>query len=353
MKNKRQLSYFIVFATMLGLFAFQNCAKTQFVKEVASIDPGVVGASVNALDFGNVLINTSSLKSFSLSNSTNSAVTIDQVFFESNPGVYTYSSSCASVGGAIPIASQSQCEFVITFRPVAVQSYLSLLKFKISNGAIVSLNLSGNGKASTTTTISTTTTTVATTTTIPATTTTIATSTTLPPPVNGSCGSSAYQSFTSTPTNNLCSSGIPNAVNLNTGNNRYTWQCSGTFGGSNASCFAYYKADAQCVQGSPSPYNPGEISNSCNPGTPSNGYISGNDWIWTCLGINGGANASCRTPVSHCYYKPQKHICCYTMEEYTRFYDCLSIEAIVVRMNACSTQAQLDQYKIANPGVCP
>ena len=60
--------------------------------------------------------------------------------------------------------------------------------------------------------------------------------TTLPVPINGVCGSSNGQTFTTTPVTNLCSQGTPSNVANNV--NTYTWTCQGSNGGSTASCSA-------------------------------------------------------------------------------------------------------------------
>ena len=55
-------------------------------------------------------------------------------------------------------------------------------------------------------------------------------------PVNGQCGSANGQMFTSAPTTNLCSVGTPSAVS---GTGPWSWTCSGSNGGTTASCTAY------------------------------------------------------------------------------------------------------------------
>jgi hypothetical protein len=52
---------------------------------------------------------------------------------------------------------------------------------------------------------------------------------------NGVCGSANSSTFNTAPTGNLCSNGTASAV---TGTGPWTWTCSGTNGGSNASCAA-------------------------------------------------------------------------------------------------------------------
>jgi hypothetical protein len=55
------------------------------------------------------------------------------------------------------------------------------------------------------------------------------------PPVNGTCGVSNGLSFAAAPTTNLCSSGTASAV---TGAGPWNWSCSGSDGGTDASCSA-------------------------------------------------------------------------------------------------------------------
>lgn len=55
------------------------------------------------------------------------------------------------------------------------------------------------------------------------------------PPLNGACGSSNEGTFTTAPTNNLCSAGAETTV---TGSGPWTWHCNGTNGGTSALCSA-------------------------------------------------------------------------------------------------------------------
>jgi len=58
-------------------------------------------------------------------------------------------------------------------------------------------------------------------------------------PVNGTCGSANGGIFGTAPTTNLCSTGTVSgfSVRLPTG---WSWSCTGSDGGSNANCFAYW-----------------------------------------------------------------------------------------------------------------
>jgi hypothetical protein len=107
--------------------------------------------------------------------------------------------------------------------------------------------------------------------------------------VNGSCGSANGADVLNAPTTNLCSSGTPSSVG---GNGPWNWSCSGSNGGSTASC-----SDVLIVNGSCGPANGADASvapttNLCSSGTPSS--VGGNGpWSWSCSGSNGGSTASC------------------------------------------------------------
>jgi hypothetical protein len=63
-----------------------------------------------------------------------------------------------------------------------------------------------------------------------------ATFSTAPSPVNGACGSSNGTTLSAAPTTNLCSTG--NVSTVTTGTTAYSWSCTGSNGGSTASCSA-------------------------------------------------------------------------------------------------------------------
>jgi hypothetical protein len=56
-------------------------------------------------------------------------------------------------------------------------------------------------------------------------------------PVNGACGTANGQTFSTTPSTNLCTSGTASNI---TG--QYVWSCNGINGGSTANCSASYSA---------------------------------------------------------------------------------------------------------------
>ncbi len=57
-------------------------------------------------------------------------------------------------------------------------------------------------------------------------------------PVNGQCGPSNGETFTTAPSTNLCNAGTATAV---TGTGPWSWTCAGSDGGSAASCSAFLR----------------------------------------------------------------------------------------------------------------
>jgi uncharacterized protein DUF1566/List-Bact-rpt repeat protein len=127
-----------------------------------------------------------------------------------------------------------------------------------------------------------------------------------PNPVNGVCGSSNGQTFTTAPMISLCASGTNTPVN---GSGPWNWSCNGSNGGTNASCSASLFAASTPVNGVCGSANGQTFANAptanlCASG--ANTPITGSGpWSWSCNGSNGGTNASCsaslyagRTPVN-------------------------------------------------------
>ena len=111
--------------------------------------------------------------------------------------------------------------------------------------------------------------------------------------VNGQCGSSNNQTLSSAPTNNLCSSGTSSSV---TGSGPWTWTCSGQNGGTVASCSAQKTQPAivngQCGSSNNQTLSSAPTNNLCSSGTSSSVTGSG-PWTWTCSGQNGGTSVNC------------------------------------------------------------
>ncbi|MDD4409626.1 MAG: DUF2341 domain-containing protein [Candidatus Pacebacteria bacterium] len=166
--------------------------------------------------------------------------------------------------------------------------------------------------------------------------------------VNGVCGSASANLFTTTPTTNLCVYGTASSIS---GSGPWTWTCSGSNGGTTASCAAHVKgacglsdggtfitvpATGLCAIGTSSPVNISGTNISwycngtnfsvtsddsscsallkvdgvcgsanggssvdipttglCNIGNASVVSVSGNAFNWTCSGVNGGVAKAC------------------------------------------------------------
>jgi hypothetical protein len=67
-------------------------------------------------------------------------------------------------------------------------------------------------------------------------------------PVNGGCGTAANTAAAIVPTTNLCTAGTAGQVSSSQG--QYSWTCSGTSGGTNASCTAPWASNAGTGSGS-------------------------------------------------------------------------------------------------------
>jgi hypothetical protein len=120
--------------------------------------------------------------------------------------------------------------------------------------------------------------------------------------VNGACGSANGVPVSSPPSSGLCVSGTASSV---TGSGPWNWTCAGSNGGTTASCSAPLASNAvngQCGSANGTYTNAAPTTNLCAVGTAS--AVSGSGpWTWSCSGSNGGTNASCEayTPAA-----PQK-----------------------------------------------
>ena len=113
-------------------------------------------------------------------------------------------------------------------------------------------------------------------------------------PINGQCGSANGGSYSSAPTSGLCNSGTASSPYVS--GSYWRWTCTGSNGGSTASCYATKTAapiNGQCGSANGGSYSSAPTSGLCNSGTASSPYVSGSYWVWTCTGSNGGSTASC------------------------------------------------------------
>lgn len=111
---------------------------------------------------------------------------------------------------------------------------------------------------------------------------------------NGSCGSANGQSFPTAPSGNLCSVGTNSPVTQSGSN--WTWNCNGISGGSPASCSATVNTvtvvNGACGSANGQTFATSPTTNLCSTGTPT-AVSSGANWTWNCNGANGGASPSC------------------------------------------------------------
>ena len=112
--------------------------------------------------------------------------------------------------------------------------------------------------------------------------------------INGACGSASGEDLLKAPTtSNLCSAGKASKV---TGKGPWDWTCAGSNGGSTVSCSADIEANGACGSAKGKSYLTTPTSNLCKSGEPSSVTNNG-DWQWTCTGSNGGTIASCSAKI--------------------------------------------------------
>jgi hypothetical protein len=102
--------------------------------------------------------------------------------------------------------------------------------------------------------------------------------------VNGSCGAAANVAVTTAPTTNLCSAGTPSTVIGH--------------GGATAICLALLASapvNGQCGPANGVMTSTVPTSGLCSAGT-STGVSGSGPWSWGCTGSNGGTNATCSAP---------------------------------------------------------
>lgn len=113
--------------------------------------------------------------------------------------------------------------------------------------------------------------------------------------VNGQCGSSEGDTFSSAPSSNLCSTGTASTVS---GSGPWIWTCAGSNGGTTASCSASTSAiNGQCGSSNGGTVSSAPSSGLCSAGSASSVSGSG-PWAWTCIGSDGGTTASCSASVA-------------------------------------------------------
>lgn len=106
--------------------------------------------------------------------------------------------------------------------------------------------------------------------------------------VNGACGSANGVVVYSAPSSGLCNAGSQTAVS---GSGPWSWSCTGSGGGSPASCSAPVASyNGICGPANGQTYSSAPSSGLCSQG--ANSSVTGT-YNWTCFGGNGGSNAPC------------------------------------------------------------
>ncbi len=108
--------------------------------------------------------------------------------------------------------------------------------------------------------------------------------------VIGACGPANKSSYYAQPSSSdLCTGGTASKV---TGKGPWNWSCAGSNGGSTAKCSAKLEANGACGSANGEDLLKAPASNLCSTGKASKVTGTG-PWNWTCSGSNGGSTASC------------------------------------------------------------
>lgn len=118
-------------------------------------------------------------------------------------------------------------------------------------------------------------------------------------PVDGACGTSNGVNTTTTPAANLCTAGEASLVSdytmaFKSHPEYWTWSCNGIGGGIVASCKASYgtPVNGACGSSNGQTLTDAPTTGLCTTGTAST--VSGSSpWSWSCTGSGGGTTASC------------------------------------------------------------
>ena len=113
-------------------------------------------------------------------------------------------------------------------------------------------------------------------------------------PVNGECGSANGGVTLEAPTANLCSKGSSSSVT--TSGNNYLWSCAGINSGLTANCSSSRDVTPRngiCGTADGSSFRRPPSSNLCTLGVASSVSRSGDTYNWSCYGSNGGGDDNC------------------------------------------------------------
>lgn len=108
--------------------------------------------------------------------------------------------------------------------------------------------------------------------------------------IDGVCGSANGGNYETAPSSGLCQAGNPTTVTPS--GNYWLWSCEGINGGQTAACTANRIINGVCGSANGQTFSSPPTSNLCSSGNASS--VTGDGpWYWTCFGINGGSNDSC------------------------------------------------------------
>ncbi len=114
------------------------------------------------------------------------------------------------------------------------------------------------------------------------------------PAVNGDCGPSDGQNLTSAPTTGLCDAGTASAVS---GTGPWTWNCEGLYGGTTANCSANKRIDGVCGPSNGQTFTSAPTTGLCSAGNAT--AVSGSGpWTWSCTGLYDGTTAGCSANIA-------------------------------------------------------
>jgi len=113
---------------------------TQIITLTGTGETLALGFTPASLNFGNVLVGSSTLQSATLTNDGAAAVNLTGIGISPADGIFTQTNNCPSTLGV-----QQTCTFQIVFTPPDVFTYSETLSITNSAGAAASLSLSGTG----------------------------------------------------------------------------------------------------------------------------------------------------------------------------------------------------------------
>jgi len=118
-------------------------------------------------------------------------------------------------------------------------------------------------------------------------------------PVNAVCGPSNGETFTSAPTSGLCTAGT--AADIDSTSTGWTWFCLGLDGGKNVTCSAKHKpVNGVCGPANGETFTCVPTSGLCTSGTVTDVDITSTGWTWRCTGSYGGTTATCSASKKKC-----------------------------------------------------